>query len=55
MRVHRAMLIAQAGGSVFDRAVTTSARYFDLPPITENIGKVTRVLEDEADAIRDRD
>src|ERR1019366_798441 len=36
--------IAQAGGSVFTEPFYFG-EYYDLPPITENIGKVTRVLK----------
>src|SRR6201985_2351349 len=37
-------VIAQAGGSIFQEPFYLG-EYFDLPPITENIGKVTRVLK----------
>jgi 2'-hydroxyisoflavone reductase len=37
-------IIAQAGGSVFTEPFYFG-EYYDLPPITENIGKVTRVLK----------
>jgi nucleoside-diphosphate-sugar epimerase len=36
--------IVQAGGSVFTEPFYFG-EYYDLPPITENIGKVTRVLK----------
>ncbi len=36
--------IAQAGGNAMDEPYYFG-EYFDLPPITENIGKVTRVLK----------
>jgi nucleoside-diphosphate-sugar epimerase len=36
--------IAQAGGSVYTEPLYFG-EYYDLPPITENIGKVTRVLK----------
>jgi nucleoside-diphosphate-sugar epimerase len=36
--------IAQAGGSAMDEPYYFG-EYFDLPPITENIGKVTRMLK----------
>jgi nucleoside-diphosphate-sugar epimerase len=36
--------IAQAGGSVFTEPFYFG-EYYDLPPITENIGKVTRLLK----------
>jgi nucleoside-diphosphate-sugar epimerase len=37
-------VIAQAGGNAIDEPYYFG-EYFDLPPITENIGKVTRVLK----------
>ncbi len=37
-------VIAQAGGNVFSEPLYFG-EYYDLPPITENIGKVTRVLK----------
>jgi len=37
-------VITQAGGSVFTEPYYFG-EYYDLPPITENIGKVTRVLK----------
>jgi hypothetical protein len=37
-------VIIQAGGSVFAEPFYFG-EYYDLPPITENIGKVTRVLK----------
>ncbi|HEY1340372.1 MAG TPA: SDR family oxidoreductase [Bryobacteraceae bacterium] len=37
-------LIAQAGGNAMDEPYYFG-EYFDLPPITENIGKVTRMLK----------
>ena len=37
-------LIAQAGGNAMEEPYYFG-EYFDLPPITENIGKVTRVLK----------
>jgi nucleoside-diphosphate-sugar epimerase len=37
-------LIAQAGGSVMEEPFYFG-EYFDVPPITENIGKVARVLK----------
>ena len=43
MRVPRDV-IAQAGGNVFSEPLYFG-EYYDLPPITENIGKVTRVLK----------
>jgi hypothetical protein len=36
--------ITQAGGNVFAEPFYFG-EYYDLPPITENIGKVTRVLK----------
>jgi nucleoside-diphosphate-sugar epimerase len=36
--------IAQTGGNVMDQPFYFG-EYFDVPPITENIGKVTRVLK----------
>ncbi len=36
--------IAQAGGNAMDEPFYFG-EYFDVPPITENIGKVTRVLK----------
>ena len=43
VRVPRDM-IAQAGGNVFTDPLYFG-EYYDLPPITENIGKATRVLK----------
>lgn len=37
-------IIAQAGGNVFTEPLYFG-EYYDLPPITENIGKVTRVFK----------
>ena len=37
-------IIAQAGGNVFTEPFYFG-EYYDMPPITENIGKVTRVLK----------
>jgi 2'-hydroxyisoflavone reductase len=37
-------VIAQAGGNVFSEPLYFG-EYFDVPPITENIGKLTRVLK----------
>jgi len=37
-------VIAQAGGNVMEEPFYFG-EYYDLPPITENIGKVTRVLK----------
>ena len=37
-------VIAQAGGNVYNRPLYFG-EYYDLQPITENIGKVTRVLK----------
>ncbi len=37
-------IITQAGGNVFNEPFYFG-EYYDLPPITENIGKVTRVLK----------
>jgi nucleoside-diphosphate-sugar epimerase len=37
-------IIAQAGGNAMEEPYYFG-EYFDLPPITENIGKVTRVLK----------
>uniref|UniRef100_Q029M7 NAD-dependent epimerase/dehydratase n=1 Tax=Solibacter usitatus (strain Ellin6076) TaxID=234267 RepID=Q029M7_SOLUE len=37
-------VITQAGGNVFNEPLYFG-EYYDLPPITENIGKVTRVLK----------
>ena len=43
-RVPRDVIIS-LGGSVMEAAMATSGEYFDLPPITMNIGKVTRMLK----------
>jgi nucleoside-diphosphate-sugar epimerase len=43
VRVPRDMIV-QAGGSVFTEPFYFG-EYYDLPPITENVGKVTRVLK----------
>ena len=43
MRIPRDV-IAQAGGNAMDEPYYFG-EYYDLPPITENIGKVTRVLK----------
>jgi len=37
-------VIAQAGGNALEEPYYFG-EYFDLPPITENLGKVTRVLK----------
>ena len=46
-------IIAQAGGNAMAEPFYFG-EYFDVPPITEYIGKVTRLLKIDADAVRGR-
>ena len=46
-------VIAQTGGNAMSEPYYFG-EYFDLPPITENMGKVARILKVKTDAVRRR-